>query len=296
MGSIASISFATQSLQTAKQKVRDDFRNHRLQRSESTSNSEEMPKDDVVISSAARRKYAQDFQMRTIEELAEFTGYSVEAILHWHDSMRELTQELRAQEVAEFESRPIELRIFSWGAHNLHDIMRGVELYDSFTSRELDHRLFSDVKDAPPELLIANSLAHHVSAFHLIDAGASREEVAMYREAAMRMALYFAENHLEDREASLFMAEMRAMKEVAIRMTQDTGATVFSLRVSDVREWHRTNAGDSLTQVMGSFVSSILNTPETIAAAENFDTWISEERFSSVGEWMERIRADIALL
>ena len=76
-------------------------------------------------------------------------------------------------------------------------------------------------------------------------------------------------------------------------MTQDTGS--LPLRVSDVRERHRMYMGDSPTQMAG-FVTSSIRTPEVMAAAENFDTWIEEERFSSVREWMERIKADIAQL
>jgi len=296
MDTIASISFSKQNLEVVKQKMRGNFNSNKLLQENVSDNSKQMPKDEVTISDAARRRYeqfSQGFWMHTMDELSEYTGYSVEDIRRWRTSLSAFSQELRAQKVAEFEGRPIELRMFSWGSHNLHDIIRGIEINDTDITRELGHRLFRDIKDAPLELKIANSLAHHISAFHLIDEGASHEEVTMFREAAMRMALYFAENHLDNRNSSLFMAEMRAMKEIAIRMTQDTGSALLPLRVSDVREGHRMYMGDSQTQ-MASFVTGSVRTPEVMEVAANFDTWIEEDRFSSVRDWMERIKTDIA--
>ncbi|MCL1882198.1 MAG: hypothetical protein FWF81_00370 [Defluviitaleaceae bacterium] len=295
-GNNLSISFSAQSLETAKQKMRDDFssREGRL-RKNTPLDSGQNSAVEISISDAARLRYeqfAQGFQMRTMNELSELTGYSVEDIRKWRTSLSALHEELWAQNILDFESRPIELRTFSWGSRNLYDIIRGVEIDESL-DRDLGHFLFVDIKDAPIEVRIANSLAHHISAFHFVDEGARNIKVAMYREAAMRMALHFAENHLSQGAASLFMAEMRAMKEVSIRMTQDIGSSLMPLRVSDVRE-HHLRYGDSPTQMAG-FVTHA-KTVEVIAAAENFDTWIDDDMFSSVREWMERIKADIALL
>jgi len=195
-----------------------------------------------------------------------------------------------------WESRPIELRV---GGHrdNLVDIMNGLEPRNQkgyWKIREIE--IFRDLKDAPIAVRIANSLAIHVEGSHLQDAGASPQEVAMFGEAAMRIALYIAENHMDERQAGLFMSEMRSIKHSLVCLSlMSTAYASFVLDFSDPR---------SMNDILNSLPrSATVSTPQTTttvrssqaaAAAQNFDTWIKEERFSSVQQWMERIMDDIS--
>ena len=190
-------------------------------------------------------------------------------------------------------NRPLDLKFNNAVGYSLRDIMRGIPLPTDNNAtggpREMD--FFVDMKDAPAIYRVTHSLEMYMAFLTLYQPETTAEEAAMYREGAMRMAEYIADNYLDKEAAGFFMAEMRALKEFSIYIERGAWLGISPGFRADHRMFHLSDPKRLIGNTLTTQEKERINT-----TAQNFDAWLQEERFSAVAEWMERLKADIAQL
>ena len=247
----------------------------------------------LYISDEARWKWkaeseSTDLLLKLMESDPDFVQYLRDQA---EEGRRALEAKWEAERLA-FESRPIDLRIHGNNTRYLVYILRNnLHMLNYQGLHEIE--LHRDLKEAPVEFRIANNLAFHIGTMQSMP-NATHEEKAMFREAAMRMAQYIADNHLSGAQARAFMVEMRTLKELDINSVHG-----FFPPHDVIRSLNNQTIGRNFYSVLNerymNHSAGLLNSFSTMDhVARNFDSLINEERFSSVRDWMDRIKADIA--